>query len=33
VLRHRLILGFEAASANITSETIIDAVLQLVRVP
>ncbi|HET7665831.1 MAG TPA: AAA family ATPase [Mycobacterium sp.] len=33
VLRHRLILGFEAASANITSEVIIDAVLQAVRVP
>ncbi|MCT7658498.1 AAA family ATPase [Mycobacterium deserti] len=33
VLRHRLILGFEAASAGITSETIIDAVLQAVRVP
>lgn len=33
VLRHRLILGFEAAAANITSETVIDAVLQSVRVP
>ncbi len=33
VLRHRLILGFEAASANITSEVIVDAVLQAVRVP
>jgi MoxR-like ATPase len=33
VLRHRLILGFEAASANITPEVIIDAVLQAVRVP
>jgi MoxR-like ATPase len=33
VLRHRLILGFEAASANITSDVIIDAVLQAVRVP
>jgi MoxR-like ATPase len=33
VLRHRLILGFEAASANITPEMIIDAVLQAVRVP
>lgn len=33
VLRHRLILGFEAASANITAEAIIDAVLQAVRVP
>ena len=33
VLRHRLILGFEAASANVTPEHIIDAVLQAVRVP
>jgi MoxR-like ATPase len=33
VLRHRMILGFEASSANITSETIVDAVLQVVRVP
>ena len=33
VLRHRLILGFEAASADITPEVIIDAVLQAVRVP
>jgi len=33
VLRHRLILGFEAVAANITSETVIDAVLQSVRVP
>ncbi|KWX21425.1 ATPase AAA [Mycolicibacterium wolinskyi] len=33
VLRHRLILGFEAARLNVTSETIIDAVLQSVRVP
>jgi MoxR-like ATPase len=33
VLRHRLILGFEAASTNITSEAIVDAVLQVVRVP
>ncbi|MFG1935006.1 AAA family ATPase [Mycobacterium sp. NPDC048908] len=33
VLRHRLILGFEAVSANITPEVIIDAVLQAVRVP
>jgi MoxR-like ATPase len=33
VLRHRLILGFEATSANITPEVIIDAVLQAVRVP
>ncbi|MGV0793864.1 AAA family ATPase [Mycolicibacterium sp. XJ1819] len=33
VLRHRLILGFEAASANITAEAVIDAVLQAVRVP
>jgi MoxR-like ATPase len=33
VLRHRLILGFEAAAANITAETVIDAVMQSVRVP
>jgi MoxR-like ATPase len=33
VLRHRLILGFEAASANITAEVVVDAVLQAVRVP
>ena len=33
VLRHRLILGFEAASAGITPEVVIDAVLQAVRVP
>ena len=33
VLRHRLILGFEAAAANITPETVIDAVLHAVRVP
>ncbi|WP_102144168.1 AAA family ATPase [Mycobacterium hubeiense] len=33
VLRHRLILGFEAASANVTPEVIIDGVLQAVRVP
>jgi MoxR-like ATPase len=33
VLRHRLILGFEAASAGITPEVIIDAALQAVRVP
>ena len=33
VLRHRLILGFEAASAGITPEVVVDAVLQAVRVP
>jgi MoxR-like ATPase len=33
VLRHRLILGFEAASAGITAEAIVDGVLQAVRVP
>ncbi len=33
VLRHRLILGFEAASNGITPEVVIDAVLQAVRVP
>ena len=33
VLRHRLILGFEAAASNITTETVVDAVLHAVRVP
>ena len=33
VLRHRLILGFEAASNGDTPEAVIDAVLQAVRVP
>jgi MoxR-like ATPase len=33
VLRHRLILGFEATRLNVTPEAIIDAVLQSVRVP
>ena len=33
VLRHRLILGFEATAANITADTVIDAVLAAVRVP
>jgi MoxR-like ATPase len=33
VLRHRLILGFEAVRINVTPETVIDAVLQAVRVP
>ena len=33
VLRHRLILGFEAASSGVTPEVIIDAVQQVVRVP
>jgi MoxR-like ATPase len=33
VLRHRLILGFEAVNADVTPETVIDAVLQTVRVP
>ncbi|OBF22695.1 AAA family ATPase [Mycobacterium kubicae] len=33
VLRHRLILGFEAATVNVTPEMVIDAVLQAVRVP
>ncbi|MGH3675367.1 MAG: AAA family ATPase [Mycobacterium sp.] len=33
VLRHRLILGFEAASNGVTPEVIIDDVLQAVRVP
>ncbi|MEE3064008.1 MAG: MoxR family ATPase [Actinomycetota bacterium] len=33
VLRHRLILGFEAASAGITPEVVVDAALRAVRVP
>jgi MoxR-like ATPase len=33
VLRHRLILGFEAASAGVTVESIVDALLHAVRVP
>ncbi|MFI5506293.1 AAA family ATPase [Mycobacterium sp. NPDC051804] len=33
VLRHRLILGFEAASLQITPDVVIDAVLAAVRVP
>lgn len=33
VLRHRLILGFEAAASGITAETVIDAILHSVRVP
>jgi MoxR-like ATPase len=33
VLRHRLILGFEAASTGVSPEVIVDAVLQAVRVP
>ncbi|OBK15772.1 AAA family ATPase [Mycobacterium asiaticum] len=33
VLRHRLILGFEAATAGVSAEMVIDAVLQSVRVP
>jgi MoxR-like ATPase len=33
VLRHRLILGFEAASAGITPEVVVDAALRTVRVP
>ncbi|MBB3754204.1 MoxR-like ATPase [Mycolicibacterium sp. BK634] len=33
VLRHRLILGFEAVNINVTPEMVIDAVLQSVRVP
>jgi MoxR-like ATPase len=33
VLRHRLILGFEAASMRITPDTVVDAVLAAVRVP
>ena len=33
VLRHRMILGFEAASLQITADVIVDAVLAAVRVP
>jgi MoxR-like ATPase len=33
VLRHRLILGFEAATAKVTTDVVVDAVLQAVRVP
>jgi MoxR-like ATPase len=33
VLRHRLVLGFEAASARVTSDVVIDAVLAAVPVP
>ncbi|MHC9292325.1 AAA family ATPase [Mycobacterium sp. LTG2003] len=33
VLRHRLILGFEAASARVTPDVIVDAVLRAVAVP
>lgn len=33
VLRHRLILGFEAAASGITTEVVVDAVLHAVRVP
>lgn len=33
VLRHRLILGFEAANVDVTPEMVIDVVLQSVRVP
>jgi MoxR-like ATPase len=33
VLQHRLILGFEAASAGVTADVVIDAVLRAVRVP
>jgi MoxR-like ATPase len=33
VLRHRLVLGFEAVSAGVTAETVVDAVMHSVRVP
>ena len=33
VLRHRLILGFEAASARVSTDVVVDAVLRAVRVP
>ncbi|CAM5733197.1 MoxR family ATPase [Mycolicibacterium aubagnense] len=33
VLRHRLILGFEAVAQNVTPEVLIDNVIQAVRTP
>jgi MoxR-like ATPase len=33
VLRHRLLLGFEAVTAKVTQDDVVDAVLQAVRVP
>lgn len=33
VLRHRLVLGFEAASARVTPDSVVDAVLDAVRLP
>jgi len=33
VLRHRLILGFEAVAQNVTSEVLIDNIIQVVRTP
>jgi len=33
VLRHRMILGFEAASTRVTPDSVVDAVLHAVRVP
>jgi MoxR-like ATPase len=33
VLRHRLILGFEAATARVTPDLVVDAVLRAVPVP
>jgi MoxR-like ATPase len=33
VLRHRLILGFQATTERVTPDTVVDAVLQAVRVP
>lgn len=33
VLRHRLVLRFEAASAGVTTESVVDTVLQSVRTP
>ncbi len=33
VLRHRLILGFEAATARVTPDAVVDAVLRTVQVP
>lgn len=33
ILRHRLILGFEAVAENVTAEVLIDNIIQAVRTP
>ena len=33
VLRHRIMLGFQADAQNVTPDTIIDAIVRTVRVP